>query len=131
MTERADKADRLDRADLDRLDDDGAERTDRSVRSPLEIEATLHRAFSRLQTFVIVVLATLVMVNIAVLVLLVPVARNNAENLRIVRSATDPTGAIYQRGQASTADAVRALINDNRLIHGQPTIPPPEEEPAK
>lgn len=97
-------------------------------RTPAEIEAVLHRAFTRLQTVVILILGALVIVNIAVLVILLPVAGNNAENLRIVRSATDPKGEIYRRGQASTAEFVRQLINDNRLIHGQPTIPP-EENP--
>lgn len=36
--------------------------------------------------------------------------------------ALDPKGCIAQRGQASTALAVLDLKNDNRALHGSPTI---------
>lgn len=56
-------------------------------------------------------------------------SRNNEENLSIVRSATDPHGAINLRGQKSQACAVEAivdLINGRQMeIHGLP--PKPED----
>lgn len=42
-----------------------------------------------------------------------------------IRDATNPDGCVAKRGQASQAAAILQIVNDNRVIHGKPTIPVP------
>lgn len=52
----------------------------------------------------------------------------NNETLELMRSATTPGGKLYEQGQKGTQDAVCALIEDNRKLHG---ISAPCNEPIK
>lgn len=59
---------------------------------------------------------------------LLPIGLISLNNQRVLRDCTQPQGECFEDGQKRTAEAVRHLINDNRVLHGATTIPPPAEE---
>jgi hypothetical protein len=46
-----------------------------------------------------------------------------------ILDCTRPGWSCYERGQKQGGEFMRQLINDNRQLHGAPTIPPKEQQP--
>lgn len=68
-----------------------------------------------------VVLLVMASVLCALLVVIVPLARDNAENLRILKDATSTQARAAQN--RATAAAVCGIVADSRSLHG---APPPD-----
>lgn len=60
------------------------------------------------------------------LVLFVVVLASGA-TLYVVVDCTRPGWTCAERGQRQGGEFMRQLINDNRVLHGAPTIPAPKE----
>lgn len=81
-----------------------------------DVDVRLERAFRRLALAVAFVLALALFAALA--------------TLYVIVDCTRPGWTCYERGQRAGGELVRQMVNDNRQIHGQPTIPPaPGEGP--